>query len=425
VNRTIIIIILSGIAVCSAYIGLKLHNNSLTDKLYKADYYTVNQIKYGLLSGDKWTYQVNRVISQQVDSFSLSGENKKVLTAQVNKILNRVFDEADVVLHKKQENVKDRIKFRVINTFVDLDKFREEIPRFSNAIVDELDKSKNKNQLKNILKDKVTSFLNSASQDTIGEQQITLRKYNALSIKEFNSLVAEKTLSIREEQKMLAYVLIGLLSSVLLLWIYILRVRTAYAISFLLSVVISFISLYIGVSLPMIEIDARIGTLDLNLLASHIIFQDQVIFFQTKSILDVIHILLRNGKADSVFVGCLILLFSVIFPVIKLICTSIYLFIKEKSNRFIKYMAFNSGKWSMADVMVVAIFMAYVGFQGILDDQLADITVHKESINLITTNRTNLQAGFIIFVAFVLFNLILVEILKRITKNEGKSLPAS
>jgi hypothetical protein len=157
--------------------------------------------------------------------------------------------------------------------------------------------------------------------------------------------------------------------------------------------------------------------LDLKLLSSHIIFQDQVIFFQTKSILDVIHILLLNGKADAIFVGILILMFSVLFPVTKLICTTIYLFSKDATNAFIRYMAFNSGKWSMADVMVIAIFMAYVGFQGILDDQLADITVHKESINLLTTNRTNLQTGFVLFVAFVLYNLVLAEILKKITKN--------
>jgi hypothetical protein len=74
----------------------------------------------------------------------------------------------------------------------------------------------------------------------------------------------------------------------------------------------------------------------------------------------------------------------------------------------------------MADVMVIAIFMAYVGFQRILDDQLEDITVHNDTLNLITTNKTNLQTGFIIFVSFALFNLFLAEILKYITRLEEK-----
>jgi hypothetical protein len=71
--------------------------------------------------------------------------------------------------------------------------------------------------------------------------------------------------------------------------------------------------------------------------------------------------------------------------------------------------------------MVVAIFMSYVGFHGILDNQLEDITVHSEAINIITTNRTNIQPGFLIFVSFVIFTLILAEILKRITKEDRVS----
>jgi hypothetical protein len=81
-------------------------------------------------------------------------------------------------------------------------------------------------------------------------------------------------------------------------------------------------------------------------------------------------------------------------------------------------MAFKSGKWSMADVMVVAIFMAYVGFQGILNNQLQDINMQNETLNLISTNRSNLQTGFLIFVSFVIFNLILAEFLKKVTQKD-------
>ena len=84
-------------------------------------------------------------------------------------------------------------------------------------------------------------------------------------------------------------------------------------------------------------------------------------------------------------------------------------------------MAFNSGKWSMADVMVIAIFMAYVGFASILDNQLADIEAHTDTVNVVTTNRTNLQTGFLVFVSFTLFNLILAEILKKIGRIRGVS----
>jgi hypothetical protein len=392
--------------------------NSLKDKGYKSDFFTINQIKYGLLSGENWSYQVNCIIASKIDSFAIEGENRTLLTGQINDLLNRLFDEADKVLHKKRETLSDKIRYKVINSFVDVDDFRKEIPHFSKAIVDELHRSQNKEKIKQMLKEKITGILDATRQDTVGEQYGIFQKYNKPDKVSLNNFIKKETDRIKHEQQVYGYLLIGILLSVLLVWVYLMRHHFLRATGFLLSVLISFIALFIGVSLPMIEIDARISTLDLKLMASHITFYDQVIFFQAKSILDVVHILLTNGGADTIFVGILILLFSVLFPVSKLICTTIYLSIRERSNGFVRFMAFNSGKWSMADVMVVAIFMAYVGFQSILDNQLADITVSSETINVVTTNRTNLQTGYIIFVAFVLFNLCLAEILKRITTKE-------
>jgi hypothetical protein len=140
-----------------------------------------------------------------------------------------------------------------------------------------------------------------------------------------------------------------------------------------------------------------------------------VIFYQSKSIVDVVNILIQTRKIDSVVVGVLILAFSIIFPIGKLLATQIYLLGKEewKNKRLIQYFAFKSGKWSMADVNVVAIFMAYIGFKGILDSQLSGMNVNTESLASVSTNQTTLQPGFILFVCFVLFSLVLSEILHR------------
>ena len=79
----------------------------------------------------------------------------------------------------------------------------------------------------------------------------------------------------------------------------------------------------------------------------------------------------------------------------------------------------------MADVNVVAIFMAYIGFKGILDSQLSNLNLKTDSLASISTNETTLQPGFILFVAFVLFGLILSVILQRITKAEAIVRPAT
>ena len=74
-----------------------------------------------------------------------------------------------------------------------------------------------------------------------------------------------------------------------------------------------------------------------------------------------------------------------------------------------------SGKWSMADVYVIAIFMAYIGFQGILEHQMSPLNMETDSLVSISTNKTSLQPGFIIFIGFVLFSLFLSTILKKMT----------
>jgi hypothetical protein len=87
----------------------------------------------------------------------------------------------------------------------------------------------------------------------------------------------------------------------------------------------------------------------------------------------------------------------------------------------IEYFAFKSGKWSMADVMVVAILMTYIGFNGILDSELSGLNIHNDTLTSITTNQTSLQPGYIVFTGFVLYGLVLAQILKNLTHpHDGK-----
>ncbi len=74
----------------------------------------------------------------------------------------------------------------------------------------------------------------------------------------------------------------------------------------------------------------------------------------------------------------------------------------------------------MADVYVVAIFMAYIGFRGILDNQISGLTMQTDSLVSLSTSETSLQPGFVLFIGFVLFGLILSEILNRITVREQR-----
>ena len=72
---------------------------------------------------------------------------------------------------------------------------------------------------------------------------------------------------------------------------------------------------------------------------------------------------------------------------------------------------------------VVAIFMAFIGFRGIIDSQLKGLSMNTNTVESITTNATTLQPGFYLFTAFVLFSLALSELLKRTLYHAPQIIP--
>ena len=179
---------------------------------------------------------------------------------------------------------------------------------------------------------------------------------------------------------------------------------------FLIYTLICFLLLGLGLLLPMIEIDARIEEMSFTLLGQQISFTDQVLYYKSKSILEVVRLMLAQGKADVMAVGFLVLLFSVLFPVAKLLSSLVYIYnSRMRDSGFVRFMVFKTGKWSMADVMVVAIFMSYIGFSGILTEQLNQLEGLTQKLDMLTTNKSSLQTGFFLFASFAILSLLVAQ----------------
>ena len=67
----------------------------------------------------------------------------------------------------------------------------------------------------------------------------------------------------------------------------------------------------------------------------------------------------------------------------------------------------------MADVMVVAIFMAYIGFNGIITSQFGQLSSTGQELVILTTNGTSLQPGYYLFLTYTLLALFLSGFLTR------------
>ena len=128
-----------------------------------------------------------------------------------------------------------------------------------------------------------------------------------------------------------------------------------------------------GILNPMMIIQARLEHFRLQALGTSIGFDNQLIFYQSKSILDVFEVLVSTGTHSSVVVGLLIGLFSIIFPLAKLIggLALRSRHFKQDTKQWTRLAMQHLSKWSMADVFVVAIFMSFIGFEGLIDSQLA------------------------------------------------------
>jgi uncharacterized paraquat-inducible protein A len=160
----------------------------------------------------------------------------------------------------------------------------------------------------------------------------------------------------------------------------------------------------------MIDIDARINVMEFKLLGENISFNNQVLYFKSKSVLEMAKLMLTQSEIKIILVGLLVLIFSVVFPLMKIISTILILYFKKiKSHRLINFMVFKSGKWSMADVMVVAIFMSYIGFSGIISSQLSQLENITNRISILTTNESSLQNGFFFFAGFVIFGIFISQ----------------
>ncbi len=72
-----------------------------------------------------------------------------------------------------------------------------------------------------------------------------------------------------------------------------------------------------------------------------------------------------------------------------------------RTSRLVKLLAFGLSKWSMADVMALAIFMCFVAFNGVIGsawDGLRDApNVQKV---LIPTNASKILPGYYLFIGF-------------------------
>jgi Paraquat-inducible protein A len=171
-----------------------------------------------------------------------------------------------------------------------------------------------------------------------------------------------------------------------------------------------------GVMSPMLEVEVRVTKIDATLLGTPIEFRDQSLYYRSKTVLEVFQTLIHMGRPEMRLVGVLVILFSVVFPTLKMLALGASLVRPAllRTNRVVKVLAFELSKWSMADVMVLAIFMSFVAFNGVITsswDGLREMPNIQQV--LIPTDSSKILPGFYLFFGFCLSSILLSRKLER------------
>jgi len=401
----VFIISLCGILFCGYYI----YSLEQQRRLVKEDLVELSKIKYGLFSVDEWKKILSQIISKKIEELNFSPDQRIAIKSKVSAFLTKTISEMEERFYQEEsKSVGGWLKIGVAGLTGMFDKMKKDIPIFTDQILAFLNDPGNRDKVKGYITDKLSEYTDKTfAKIDYTEHDRILSHYGYGDRKQ---TISGLETTLHDLSRGSQNYIIAIFVFIFLCGVMLLLSKEPAKIDFLLLTSICFVLLISGLLLPMIEIDARIAEMSFTLLGEQISFTDQVLYYKSKSILEVVRLMLTQGKMDVLAVGLLVLLFSVLFPVAKLLSSLAYVYNQKlHSNRVIRFMVFKTGKWSMADVMVVAIFMSYIGFSGILTEQLNQLEGLTNKIDILTTNKSSLQIGFFLFTSFAILSLLVSQ----------------
>jgi hypothetical protein len=375
----------------------------------------ISHARYDLLNIDHWVAKLVPILDAKVDALDLNAASKG-LRPTVERSLYQLLDQVKEKMgapsgQQKGGGLMGGAGAMMANMMIGA--LKPHVPEYTDVVMTELRKPENQAAVRTYLK----SVLADAAKTTAGNVDM---HYYSYVLKEHGCADAAACQQTMGEQ-------IGAADNRIEQWY--LTALAASALAFLLlmigrpmlgrgSVVVLLLFCMVllagGIFTPMLEVEARISHLGFTFLGQPVTFGEQVLYYQSKSVLEVFRTLVTMGQLDMWIVGVLVLMFSVVFPTIK-ICTLGLCLLRPtllRRNRLVKFFALESSKWSMADVMALAIFMSFVAFNGIIGNTMNGL--HQAVADLvIPTNSSKILPGYFLFIGFCLASLFLSKKLEK------------
>jgi Paraquat-inducible protein A len=378
----------------------------------------ISHARYGVLNADRWVEKIVPILGAQIDALDLTAANGASLRPTVVRSLNRLLGQVEGQLAPKPAPGAGAAGFAaqaqamIIHNM--LASLKPHVPEYADMVLKELGRPENKKAVRDYLQRVVTD----GAKATFGTVDMT--SYSAI-LKQYGcgdgtacQIELNKRIQMMDSRVSFDYLLA--LAATALGFLLLGGRRSAIAVQLLFCIAL----LLGGLLTPMLEVEAKLSKISLSFFGQPISFQDQVLYYQSKSVLEVFRTLLNMGRPEMVVVAVLVLLFSVVFPALKVI--AVCLCLGEPSlpdkYRLVRFFAVQSSKWSMADVMALAIFMSFVAFNGLIGSALSGLKGPGAEL-VIPTDSSKILPGFYLFVGFCVASLWLSKRLERHSAVRG------
>ncbi len=389
-------------------------------RILRTELAEISHARYDLLNLDHWVAMLLPVVEAKVDAIDLKGPADS-LKPTVEKALYALLDD---VKEKMSAPPADNAGggaagggflggANALMANMMIGALRPHVPEYTGVVLAQLQKPENTAALKTYIK----STLADAAKSTFSNVDT---KYYSYILKErgcADGAACQEKLGrqIHETDQTIQYYYLTALAAAALTFALLMigrpvLGRPAITVLLLFCVVL----LAGGILTPMLEVEAKISHVSFTFLGQPVSFHDEVLYFQSKSVLEVFHSLVTMGRPDMWIVGVLVLMFSVVFPILKISTLSLCMMKPAllRTNRLARFFALESSKWSMADVMALAIFMAFVAFNGLISNTMTGIEASGAQI-VIPTDSSKILPGYLLFIGFCLASLFLSKKLEH------------
>ncbi len=396
-----------GYFIILIFLSYNIIHLSNKKRQYRYELSELNSVRHGLFDVEQWKENIADIIVKKINEYEITADNREYIKGYIETGFYKLLDELSLFLGQEQTKgnwFEQIIKTVTYNIVFDKDSFKSQVPLWAEEIMTLIENPKNQSQLKSYLESKIIQLLKSETQykdKTLLKKILSKYSYQQKQLDECKSFLKN---SIKEINTSIIELSIVLL--IISLLPYLLGLLEVKITNLIISKAISLFCLFIvGISISMISIDVRILKFNFLLLNENITFKNQVLYFQSKSVLEVLRVLIVSTQFKSLITGLFIFLFSVVFPIVKIISLLLES-LTSFSNQVTDFFVNKSSKWSMADVMVVSIFLAYLGINSLLNDLLQITSTTANNLDIIpNNNHSNLEIGVIFYLFFVILSL--------------------